>query len=72
MKKADIVDYLRRNPDALRDEGFKIRRDVPTVRKTFEVEPEVVDEFMAEARRRKLKIKEAIDQALRAWLTKSK
>ena len=70
MKKSDVIEFLRKNPDALKTEGFTVKRDVPTVKKTFEVEPEVVAEFMAEARKRKLKIKEAIDQALRAWIGK--
>lgn len=71
VKKEDVIEYLRNNPDALKGE-FKISPAVATVRKTFEVEPGLVKEFMTEARRRNLKIKQAIDQAIRQWIGKGR
>lgn len=70
MKKEDVIEYLRKNPNALKDE-FVIKKAVPTVRKTFEVDESLVEEFLDTARSRKLKIKNAIDQALRSWIKKS-
>jgi glutamine synthetase adenylyltransferase len=66
--KKEVLEFLRKNPKALEGDGLKVVSNAPTVRKTFEVEPELVDEFMKEARNRNLKIKEAIDQALRDWV----
>ena len=50
--------------------GYKIKRDVPTVKKTFEVEEATVNEFMTMVDKRGLKVKEAIDEALRDWIKK--
>ena len=41
---------------------------VQTKKQTFEVEIGLLDAFYAEAKNRKLRIKEAIDEALRGWL----
>lgn len=50
--------------------GYKVKKPVTTVKKTFEVDPALVMEFTAMAKERKLKLKEAIDEAIRAWLEK--
>lgn len=71
VKKEDVIEYLRKNPDALKGE-FNIRPRVETIRKTFEVEPTLVRDFMAEARKRNLKVKQAIDQAIRQWLSRGR
>ena len=65
--KQEVLDYLRKNPTALEGE-FVIKRVVVTKKQTFEVEVGLLEAFYAEAKNRKLKIKEAIDEALRAWL----
>ena len=69
MKKSEVIAYLKKNPDVLKGD-FVVKPDVKTVRKTFEVEEKLVEVFITEARSRKLKIKDAIDQALRNWVGK--
>lgn len=69
VKKSDVLEYIRKHPDTLKDE-FIIKKNVKTIRKTFEVDEILVEEFMIIARGRKLKIKNAIDQALRDWISK--
>jgi hypothetical protein len=65
--KAEVLEYLRKNPGAFEDE-FQIKRVVQTKKQTFEVEVDLLDAFYTEAKDRKLKIKEAIDEALRSWV----
>lgn len=67
MRKQDVIDYLKKNPDALSDE-FIVRRRVTTVKKTFEVESSVLEQFMAEVKQRGLKVKDAINEALSDWV----
>ena len=67
--KQEVLEYLRKNPTAFEDE-FQIKRVVVTKKQTFEVEVGLLEAFYAAAKDRKLKIKEAIDEALRAWLGK--
>lgn len=69
MRKQDVIDYLKKNPDAVSDE-FIVRRRVTTVKKTFEVETAILEKFMTEAKQRGLKVKDAINEALSAWIKK--
>lgn len=64
-----MVDWLRKNPGGLGEE-FVVRRKVQTVKKTFECDPETIQRFMDETRKRGLKVKDAVEQALRNWLEK--
>lgn len=67
MRKQDVIEYIRRNPEALSEE-FIIKKRVSTTKKTFEVEDTLLHDFMVEAKRRGLKVKEAIGEAIEAWL----
>lgn len=69
IKKEEVLEYLRKHPQALQDE-YVIKRKASTKKQTFEVEEDLLKRFYAEAGNKGLKIKEAIDQALRAWLGK--
>ena len=69
VTKNEVADYLRKNPGVLGDE-FYIKRKVPSKKHTFEVEVELLSVFFEEAGKRGLKIKEAINQALIAWVGK--
>lgn len=69
MKKKDVLEYLKRNQEALSDE-VSIKWKVPIVKKTFEIEEEILERFLNEAKERKLKIKVAVNEALSNWIEK--
>jgi hypothetical protein len=51
-------------------EGYKVKKTVPTTKKTFEVEVALIEEFMNIVDKRGLKVKDAIDEALKNWIKK--
>ncbi len=48
--------------------GFKVKRVVPTTKKTFEVPVELVDAFMDYCRANKIKVKDAVEDMFREYL----
>lgn len=50
--------------------GFKVKRVVETQRKTFEVPTDLVERFMDYCRTNKVKVKDAIEEALEEYLKK--
>jgi hypothetical protein len=52
--------------------GYEVRLQKPTTKKTFEVEIETLTEFMRVVERLDLKVKEAIQDALSAWIEKNR
>ena len=68
MKKQDVLKYLAENNGVVAE--FNRLKRADTVKKTFEVDKSLVEEFMTSARTRKLKIKDAVDEALREWIRK--
>ena len=75
MKTPKLSDLVKTLDDPeiikqLREHGIRVRRDVPLIRKTFEVQEQVLKQFLSIAQAKKIKIKDAIDEALRDWIKK--
>lgn len=64
----------RRNIDemikALESEGYKIKKVEVTVRKTFEIREETLKQFMALVDKKGILVKEAVEEALSAYIKK--
>lgn len=56
----------------LEAEGYKVKKAVPTIKKTFEIEEKVIEQFMVNVDKRGLKVKDAINDALSDWIKKRK
>lgn len=74
--KPKVRDLVKQLEDAevlkeLREQGLVVRKRVPFIRKTFEVEATILKEFMELARKRGYKIKEAVHEALADWVKKN-
>lgn len=50
--------------------GFKVKKVVPTTKKTFEVPVDLVERFMTHCRVKDIKVKDAIAEALEEYLKK--
>ncbi len=50
--------------------GFKVKRDIATTKKTFEVPIDLIERFMAIVKHRDLKVKDAIESAINDWVKK--
>lgn len=48
--------------------GYKVKRDVVLVKKTFEVPEAVLAQFMEKTRHKKLKVKEAMELAMQLFI----
>jgi tryptophan synthase beta subunit len=48
--------------------GYKVKKDIPTVKKTFEVPVELLEQFMTKVKAKNMKVKDAIAEALKNWL----
>ena len=66
MAKKNINDLIKQ----LEAEGYKVKKTVPTVKKTFEVEEKVIEQFMDAVDKRDMKVKDAINDALNDWIKK--
>ena len=60
-------DLLRKIKE-LEKAGFKVKKVIPTTKKTFEVPVDVLNKFMAIVKRDDLKVKDAIAEALQEWV----
>ena len=63
---------IQRKIKELEKAGFKVKREVRTERKTFEVPTDLVKEFMATVRANDLKVKDAIAEAIETWVKSNK
>lgn len=52
--------------------GYKVKLSKPTVKKTFEVEVELLERFSEVQRKSGIKIKDAIGEALEDWCRKKR
>jgi sensor histidine kinase YesM len=50
--------------------GYKVKLSKPTVKKTFEIEIELLEKFIEIQKKRKLKMKEAIHEVFFDWVRK--
>ena len=55
----------------LEKKGFKVKKVVETTKKTFEIPVELLDQFIRIVREKKMKIKEAVEQAISDWVKKN-
>jgi isopenicillin N synthase-like dioxygenase len=56
----------------LEQKGFAVRRNVPTKKHSFEVPEDTLEQFFNVVHEKKLKIKDAIAEALETWIEKNK
>lgn len=61
---------LQKKIKELEKAGFKVKKVVPTTKKTFEVPVDVVEQFMDYCRSNKIKVKDAVAEALEEYLKK--
>lgn len=59
---------LQKKIKELEKAGFKVKKVVPTTKKTFEVPEELLNQFMAVVKEKDLKVKDAIAEALEQWV----
>jgi hypothetical protein len=52
--------------------GYKVKKEVKTVKKTFEVPELLLAEFVSITKARKLKMKDAISEAIELFVSKNK
>lgn len=52
----------------LEKQGFKVKRAVATIKKTFELPADLVERFTDHCRKNKIKIKDATEMALESYL----
>lgn len=67
---------IREIPVEILQAELKVRgyssRKIPkhTVKKTFEIDPDLLKDFMKQVRKQKIKVKDAVNIALQKWLHK--
>lgn len=63
---------IRKKIKDLEKAGYKVKKDVKTTKKTFEVSEDTLDTFMAIVKDRDLLVKDAIESAIGEWNKKYK